>query len=114
MMLFQARIKVPHNRVAEVLRSLRSIIDETRARPGCISCHLCIGAETENDSPVLTLIQGWSDLQSLKDHVRSDNFRVVLSALDYASEPPEVRFDSVSDTRGMGFILACRQTGAAT
>jgi hypothetical protein len=57
------------------------------------------------------LIEQWSDLQSLREHVRSENFRVVLSALDCASEQPEIRCDVIEKSMDMAFITASRQSG---
>ena len=66
-----------------------------------------------DDDNLLVLIEEWADMQSLRTHVGADIFKVVLAALDCASEEPEVRFDTVSDTRGMSFIDACRRHGGA-
>jgi quinol monooxygenase YgiN len=109
MILLQVRIPIALACRSEVLGSLRQIMGETRAWPGCLNCHLCMDVE---EGTLLVLMEEWADMQSLRDHVRSDSFRVVLSALDYASKPPEVRFDTIASSRGMEFILACRQAGA--
>jgi quinol monooxygenase YgiN len=106
MILLQARIPVALEYRPEVLRSLRRIVGETRARPGCLSCRLCTDVE---ERTLLLLMEEWADMQSLRDHVRSDGFKVVLSVLDCASGQPEVRFDTIASSMGMELITACRQ-----
>ena len=112
MVVLQTTIPVPLESRSEVLRSLRRILGETRAWPGCISCHLC--ADMDGESTSLVLIERWADLQSLSEHIRSANFRVVLSALDCAREQPEIRCDVIARTMGMSYIRACRQGGSAS
>lgn len=110
MILLQARIPVTLAGRSEVLRSLRQIVGETRAWPGCRSCHLCTDIE---ERTLLVLMEEWADMQSLREHIRSDSFRVVLSALDCASDQPEVRFDTIASSMGMELIAVCRQAKRA-
>jgi quinol monooxygenase YgiN len=76
-----------------------------------VSCQLY--TDVEDDSRVVLLLEEWADVQSLRAHVRADSFRVVLSALEYACDRPEVQFDTVADSKGMEFITACRGCGKA-
>lgn len=73
--------------------------------PGCVSCLVCADLLEQGD---VLLMQEWRDEQSLMDYLRSDNMRVVLSALEYSSDPPEVRFETVTEIKGLDFIAACR------
>ena len=54
----------------------------------------------------------WTDVQSLRAHLRADNFRIVLAALESASNQPDVRFDIIGESRGMEFIALNRRQGA--
>ncbi len=105
MVRFQAKIRVDPAHRTQVVRSLSRVLGPTRTLPGCVSCLLCSEFADEN---VLLLTEEWDDLDKLRAYVQADSFRVVLSALDYASQPPEVRFDTVTRTGGMEFIAACR------
>jgi hypothetical protein len=49
----------------------------------------------------------WVDEEALIAHLRADSARVLLSALDCASDPPEVRLDTLLATRGIEFIATC-------
>lgn len=105
MIVFRARISLSPGYRAQVVCSLRRILSQTRVLPGCVSCQLY--ADVEDDNRLL-LIEEWADVQSLRAHLRSDDFRVVLSALEYAANSPEVRFDTVADSKSMDFIALCR------
>ncbi len=106
MVLFQARIPVALERHSEVLNSLRSIISGIRARPGCTSCHLYADIE---DAAFVVLLEEWTDLHSFRQHVRSASFKVVLSALDCASDIPEVRCVTLAHNTGLAFLRRCWQ-----
>jgi quinol monooxygenase YgiN len=79
-----------------------------RAAAGCLSCHLYADLE---DSDVLLLAQEWVGGEELREHLRADNARVLLSALDYALDPPEVRLDRLTGSQGIEFIARCLDAG---
>jgi quinol monooxygenase YgiN len=87
------------------MRSLARILGPLRTVCGCIACHLYVDLEDES---VLMLAQEWADEESLAEHLRTDTARVLLSALDCASSPPDVRMDTVCETKGLEFIASCR------
>ena len=49
-----------------------------------------------------------ADETALAERLRSEGMRVLLSAMDFACEPPEVLFQAIGNTRGMELITACR------
>jgi quinol monooxygenase YgiN len=106
MISFTARFRVSVERRPQVVASLCGTLGPTRAMPGCVRCQLCLDVRDEN---ALMYVEEWEDLRSLKAHVRSDRYRVVLSALDHACDAPELRFDTISECRGMEFIASCRK-----
>lgn len=73
--------------------------------PGCVSCHLYCDIE---DDHVLVMVEQWADEKALAERLRSEGMRVLLSAMDFACEPPEVLFEATGNTRGMELITACR------
>jgi quinol monooxygenase YgiN len=103
--LFRARISLSPATRTQVVQSLRRILGQTRALPGCINCQLCVDFEDENH---IIWSEEWPDVQTLRSRLRADSFAVILSALESACEEPEVRFDTVSNSRGMAFIAECR------
>ena len=91
-----------------VIDSLRRLLVQTRVLPGCIRCHILSDVDNTNE---LLVIEDWSDMQALRSHVRSQQFRVILSALECTTEAPEVDFEVASTNLGMDFIRACRTSG---
>jgi quinol monooxygenase YgiN len=73
--------------------------------PGCIQCH----AYTNLDDPsIVSYFEEWEDAASLDTHLRSDSVRVLLSAMELACAAPVVRFDTLSDARGIEVIAMAR------
>lgn len=103
------RIQVPLNRRAEVIQILRSIQGPVSVEPGCVGCHIY---EEEDPEPAVVLVERWESEAALEEHIRSDTYRWVLGAIELSGKPPEVRFDSVSSTRGMELIERLRDLGA--
>ena len=87
----------------EMVRTLRSIVGPTRAQAGCLSVQFLEDAQEEN---VLVLLGEWVSRGDLDHYVLSEEFRKILAVVDMASEPPEIKFDTVSHTGGMDIIEA--------
>ena len=104
MVLLRTRIRVDPAHRVKVVRSLSRILGPLRACAGCVSCHLYADLE---DANVLLFAQEWVDGEELTDQLRADDARVLLSALDCATDPPEVRVDTLVDGEGMEFIARC-------
>jgi hypothetical protein len=71
----------------------------TEARPGCRSYR--VYQDLEN-------AQEWSTSAALTRYLRSDLSRTILAVMESASEPPELRFDTNSDTAGVDLVKAVR------
>jgi quinol monooxygenase YgiN len=88
----------------KVIKSLSRIIGPIRASAGCISCDIFVDV---NDPTVLLFDQAWTDVDDLTVHFPAKCVRVLLSALDYAVDRPNVRVDTLTDTRGLEFLARC-------
>jgi hypothetical protein len=62
--------------------------------------------DLEDENAVL-FAQEWVDEEELVEHLQADNARVLLSALDCATDQPEVRLDTLVDSKGIEFIARC-------
>src|SRR5262249_61099923 len=86
--------------LVEPLRFLRT----TRRRgPGCLECN----AWTERDFTV-HYGEGWATEAAARRRVRSAGFTSLLAVMECASEPPIVKFDFVTMTRGLDFVEEVR------
>jgi quinol monooxygenase YgiN len=99
------RIDVRKDQKVEINRLFRSLIGPTRVETGCISCRLY--HETDNPN-VLTWIEEWRTDDDLKRHLRSEQYKKILAALDMSNVQPEIRFDTVVETAGMQLIAEAR------
>jgi quinol monooxygenase YgiN len=72
---------------------------------GCVACAAWVDVEDEN---AFVYTEEWETREALDEHLRTEDVRVLLSALDLASEPPVIRFQTISDTQGMEVIAAAR------
>jgi quinol monooxygenase YgiN len=46
------------------------------------------------------LFEEWQDWSGIENHVRSDSYRSILKIMALFSEQPEIKFCSVSNTKG--------------
>ena len=104
MVLLRTRIRVDPADRTKVVRSLSRILGPLRASAGCLSCHLYTDVEDQN---TVLLTQEWIDEENLITHLRAENARVLLSALDCATDQPEVRRETLVDGEGIEFIARC-------
>ena len=88
-----------------VLEVLRSIEGPVRAQLGCADCRIY---EDKGVDQAVVLVERWESQEALEEHIRSDSYRRILSALEMSSAPPEVCFDYVSSSEGMELIERLR------
>ena len=105
MLLLRLRFRVDALQRTKVVRSLARILGPLRTTCGCVGCHLYADLEDES---VLMFTEEWEDEEALAAHLRTESARVLLSAIDCASDAPEVRLDTVRGTKGMEYIVSCR------
>jgi hypothetical protein len=88
----------------DLLTALHYISTATRLEDGCLGCSVWTGPESS-----LHCVAEWATETDLRRWVRSDRFTSVLSVLESAHEPPNVRFDFVTETRGLDYVAEIRQ-----
>lgn len=99
------RITVSDSLNSEIVRLLRSLIEPTRVETGCISCGLY---KDLHDPGILIWVEDWDTQDDLERHLRSPQYTKVLAALDMSDAQPELRFDTVVETKGMQLIAEAR------
>ena len=57
------------------------------------------------------LIEEWTSPEALYSHIRSDDFRKILAAMDLAATTPDLSFLTVSSARGFDLVAELRQKG---
>jgi quinol monooxygenase YgiN len=105
MILANIRMRVSPQKRGEVLRILRSTVEEDKILPGCLSCRIYEDLQEDN---VIMFEEMWSSEEELEQHLRSDEYRRVLLALEMALQHPEVRFNRISSSSGIETIEKAR------
>jgi quinol monooxygenase YgiN len=105
------RMLIPSKRRGEVMEILGSIAGRCRFEPGCMGCRVYQDAE---EKQVIMLEELWRDEESLKHHLRSDEYRRVLLVVEMAQEYPEIRFNTISYSAGLEAIEKARNLTGRT
>ena len=101
MIVFTLQLKVEPQKRWDVLRTIHSMTGPTMARHGCLHCSLY--SDTSNDDELI-LLEKWESQEALEGHIRSDEFRKVMSAMEAACEPPEMQFSRITSPEGMKLV----------
>ena len=90
----------------EILQTFRSLSDPIQCGTGCKSCR--IYRELGNDETVI-VIQEWDTKNHWDEHLRSDEFAVIIGAMSVLQRPDTVEFqvlDQLEGSRSMEAIKA--------
>ena len=94
-------LKAAPEKRMNILKTIHAMIGPTNAQPGCLHCELF--SSTQNDDQLL-LLEKWDSQESLEQHIKSDEFRKVMAAMDSACEPPKIRFYETNTLGGMDLL----------
>lgn len=94
-------VVIPEKR-EDCLKTIRCILEPVRVQPGCLSFYLYQDVENEN---AFILLEEWTTRETLEGHIRDKNYRKLLALMDFLSEPPQVKFNTISNTQGMEYVV---------
>ena len=92
-------------RRAEMIHALRSLMLPLQAAPGFVSCSLC---QETDDANTLCYVEEWHTTEDLNRQIRSTHYTRLLSIMESAAEPPELRLNWVTDVKGLEYLEAVR------
>jgi quinol monooxygenase YgiN len=95
------RMLIPAGKRKEARSILYAMITRIRLKEGCLRSGLyqdAMGGKT------LLFEEIWADENHFRKHLRSDEFRNVLLVVEMASEPPEIHFDRIDHSSGVGTL----------
>ena len=108
MIIVTLRIKVPSEQRKNFLDSARMIAGPTEVQPGCISCRFY---QDMDDPDAVFLLEEWKTRKELDCHLKSDQYRIILSLVDMSEKPPEFKLRTISKTEGLEALEAVRSKG---
>ena len=99
------RITASEKSDGEIVDVLRSLVEPTRVETGCVSCGLY---RDLHDPNTIFWLEEWNTQADLERHIRSPRYKKILAAFDMSSSQPDMRFNTVVETRGMQLIADVR------
>ena len=97
-------VTAPHSR-AEVVRTLVGQLGPTGVQLGCLTCNLY--QDVENPE-VITLVEEWESQGDLSAHLRDEDYRAVLGAIELSREQREIHVDTVIRRAGLEVVASAR------
>jgi quinol monooxygenase YgiN len=88
-------------RRGDLLEAMRGMLEPARVERGCLN--YCLYEDVE-DRNTFFLLEEWETQQDLERHILTENQQRLLTVMDFLSEQPELRFNTVSHTVGMDLI----------
>jgi quinol monooxygenase YgiN len=82
----------------ELSQTISSLSSSTRMEKGCQRYDFCRSIEDENR---FFLLEEWDTQENLKNHLKSEHFKVIRGAMNLLQEPYETMFHTVFRPTGM-------------
>ena len=89
----------------ELVQTVCALAERVRQEAGCVSSHCYRDVEHEN---TLCILEEWATQADVDAHLRSHNWSVLLGAIKLLNGVAEIKFHTVSQTRGEEAIEAAR------
>ena len=105
MILATVRMAIPLQKRGQVSKTLKTMVRETMFERGCLSSRLY---HDENEESVFLCEQVWRNQDDLNLYLRSKDYRRMLVVMELAGEPPEIKFQTVSEPVGIEVIEKAR------
>ena len=99
------RIVASAERRDEIVRTFRSLVGPTEVKAGCLGCRVY---QDVSDKNTLTYVEEWQTQEDLERHLRSDQYRKLLTLIDLSTATPEINFHTVSETSGIEYLATVR------
>ena len=108
MVIFTLYLEVAPSERLSVLETIHTIIGPTAVQKGCLSCRLYSNSQNDDE---LILLEKWKSQQDLERHIRSDDFRKILTVMETAKRKPEINFITVGSKAGLELVEKIRSGG---
>jgi len=94
----------PENR-KELMQTFRSLSDPIQSENGCKSCR--IYREVGNEETII-VIQEWDSKNHWDEHLRSEEFAVLMGAMSLLQKPEAVEFQVLDQLEGSRSVEAIK------
>ena len=105
MVIMTLRLTVPPEKTVEAIEIIKSMTGPISAEPDCKQVSLY--SDINNDD-ALMLVEEWGSQKALQEHIRSDDFRIVLEVMELSVRAPEICFNTISERAGFDLVERMR------
>ena len=95
-------------RTATLVQALHSLMLPLQAAPGLIASALYIES---NNPDAICYVEEWQSREEMDQQLRSDHYGRLLSIMEAAAQPPQIRFSWVTDVKGLEYLGSVRLCG---
>jgi quinol monooxygenase YgiN len=99
-------MRFPVGDADRAVRLLLSVKGDILTKRGCRACDVATEAA---DAGVVHYREEWESEEAFREHVRSEEFRRVLIAMDMSSEEPRIVVGNLSGHGGMEYLRSMRE-----
>ena len=105
MVVATIKVLVPEDNLREMIQTLRLLLSPIRNQKGCLGSQFYFEIGDEN---TLCLIEAWETQNDLENHLWSDEFDILLGAINLLKSPPEMEIKLLSPNAGIEAVAALR------
>ena len=99
MVIVTLRMKVFPGKFKEVCQTVRALRGRFENEKGFLGLHIYRDIENQNG---FCLMKEWETREDLEHYLHSDNFGVLLGAIHFLAESPDLKISTVSSMKEMG------------
>ncbi len=92
-----------YDKALEIINYLRERI---RVESGCVSCDFYHDLTKKS---IFLLLEEWESRADLERHIHSEEYRHILALIELSSEPPIIKFNTVTCAEGIEAIESVRK-----
>jgi quinol monooxygenase YgiN len=111
MIISVLKLKVVREKRQAALETLRAMERRTCGKLGFTDCG--IYERDGDDKDTILYLEKWDSKEDLYRHIKSNSYILVLTAMEFASQEPEIYFHEIPETGRMELINALRSKDQA-
>lgn len=104
MIIATIRIAADSENIDKIIEILSSVKGQVAGKSGCISCLIL---QEVNNGNLISYEELWENQAQLNKHIYSNLYKKILVAIDMSSQPPVVKFSTISSVTGMELLREC-------
>ncbi len=104
MIIATIRIVADSEDIDKIIEILSLVKGQVAGKAGCTSCHIL---QEVNNGNCISYEELWENQEQFNKHICSNLYQKILVAIDMSSQPPVVKFSTISSVTGMELLREC-------